>query len=514
MDKKNQDYLFLSRAKEIKEPKKRILYRFFEMLPGILSWATLLGALIFSWIAPRVVAFFIILFDLYWLLRIVYLSWHQISSFREMKKNLSIDWTKKLNEIENWERLYHLIILPMYKEGREIVEGSLQSVLECPYPKDRMIIILALEERAGQEVQKLGEELKSEFSDKFFQFLVTVHPKDIPGEIKGKGSNVSWALQRAKEKIVRPLKLRAEDILVSSFDIDTKPYPQYFSCLAFHYLTAEKPLRSSYQPIPVYNNNIWSAPSFSRVVATSNTFWQMMQQERPEVLVTYSSHSLPFKVIEDVGYPNNVVPDDSRVFWRAYFYYDGDYRVVPLHYPVSMDAVLAKNLSRTVINQYRQQRRWAWGCVDIPFVLFGFLKNKKVSIMEKIYHVGNILEGFWSWSTVSLLIFFLGWLPLLLGGDRFNVTLLSYNLPRITRNLMTLSMVGVFVSATVSLLLLPPKPKGAGRFKNLSLFLQWLLLPITLILFGSIPSLDAQTRLLMGKYLGFWVTEKTRSDNY
>ena len=236
----------------------------------------------------------------------------------------------------------------------------------------------------------------------------------------------------------------------------------------------------------------------------------MMQQERPEILVTYSSHSTPFKVLEEVGYPKNVVSDDSRIFWKAYLFYDGNYRVVPLYYPVSMDAVLAKNLFKTIINQYKQQRRWAWGCNDIPFMIYGFLKNKKIALSKKISYSFNVLDGFWSWTTASFLIFFLGWLPLMFGGEKFNITMLSYNLPRFTANLMRISMIGMIVSSIISLLILPKKPKGASKFKNLSILLQWLLLPLTLIFFGGIPSLDAQTRLMLKKYLGFWVTEKER----
>ncbi len=507
---KKKDYIDLSRAADLKSPGERTTYRLLEIIPGFLSWATLIGALVLSWLTPGVIAFFIIVFDLYWLLKITYLSFHQIASFRQMKKNIETDWLEKLKTIKGWRGIYHVIVLPMYQEPTELVEHSCQAILDCKFPKDRIIVVLATEQRAGEEAQMTARQVERKFADKFFRFLITVHPEGIPGEIKGKGSNVAWAVGRIKEKLVEPLNLDKKKIILSSFDIDTKPYPQYFSCLTFYYLTAKNPRRSSYQPIPIYNNNVWSAPSFSRVVATSNTFWQMMQQERPDVLVTYSSHSLPFSILEDVGYPNNLVPDDSRIFWKAYLQYDGDYKVIPLHYPVSMDAVLAKNLVRTIINQYRQQRRWAWGCVDIPFLFFGFLKNRRISLYKKIYQSWNMLEGFWSWATVSLLIFFLGWLPLLLGGEKFNITLLSYNLPRITRNLMTLSMVGVFVSSTISFLLLPPSPKGISKFKKLSLGLQWLVLPLTLIIFGSIPSLEAQTRLMFGRYLGFWVTEKTK----
>lgn len=505
-----KDYLNISQVKDLKNPKEKILYRFLEIFPGFLSWGTLITALILSFLAPIVVAIFIILFDFYWLLKVAYLSLHQISSFLEMKKNLKTNWLEKLNQFPNWQKIYHLIILPFYKEGEEIVEGSCQALVETKYPKDKMIVVLTTEEKAGPESQKVTKIIKRKFSKKFFKFLITTHPKNLPGEMAGRGSNTRWAIKEAEEKIIKSLKIPEKNVIVSTFDIDTKPYPQYFSCLTFNYLNNRK---ASYQPIPVYNNNIWLAPAFSRVISTSGTFWQMMQQERPEILVTYSSHSTPLKVLQKIGYPNNVVSDDSRIFLKAFLFYDGDYQVIPLHYPISMDAVLSKNLLRTIINQYRQQRRWAWGCNDIPFLLFGFLKNKKISLSQKLRHSLNILDGFWSWATASLMIFFLGWLPLILGGEKFNVTLLFYNLPGLTRNLMTLAMIGMLISCIISFLILPPRPKNFNRFRNISLIFQWLLLPFTLIFFGAFPALEAQTRLMLGKYLGFWPTEKVRIQN-
>lgn len=511
----NSDYLNLARAQDLKDKKERILYRFFETLPGFFSWGTLAGVVILSWLAPVVIAIFIIVFDIYWLLRVIYLSFHQISSFRQMKKNLKINWLAKLNQLagNEWKKIYHLVILPMYKEGIEIVRSSFQALSDSEYPKENLIVVLATEERAGESAQKVAKEIEREFSKKFFRFLITVHPQDIIGEIAGRGSNLAWAIKEAKEKIIDPLKIPYQNIIVSGFDIDTRPYPQYFSCLTFHYLTAKNPLRSSYQPIPIYNNNIWDAPAFSRVISTSGTFWQMMQQARPEQLVTYSSHSIPFKIFEKVSYPSNLVSDDSRIFWKLYLAYHGDYRVVPLYYPVSMDAVLSKNFFRTVINQYRQQRRWAWGAENIPYLFYGFLKDKKIPLFEKFRHSFIIFEGFWSWATAALLTFFLGWLPLILGGKNFNVTLLSYNLPKITSYIMTIAMFGMIISAIISFLLLPPRPAGYRKFKYLSFFFQWLLLPLILIFFGSFPALDAQARLLLNKPLGFWVTEKTRKIN-
>jgi len=393
---------------------------------------------------------------------------------------------------------------------------TFQAVVNSTYPKDKMIVVLAIEERAGQRAAKVAQVIKKEFGQQFYQFLITIHPQDIVGELAGKGANATWAARQVKKNIIDPLKIPYQDIIVSCFDIDTQVYSQYFSCLTYYYLTTEEPTQVSYQPIPIYNNNIWQAPCLSRVVATSGTFWQMMQQQRPERLSTFSSQSISFQALVEVDFwPTNMVSEDSRIFWQNLLFYNGHYRTIPLHYPVSMDANLAPTFFKTALNIYRQQRRWGWGVENIPFLFFGFWKNKKISWSKKFHWIWIQLEGFWSWATNALLLFLLGWLPLFLGGQKFNITLLSYNLPRVTRTLMTLAMIGLVGSAIYSTLLLPRRPKEYSLIKvplkYLGVVIQWILLPFTILFFGCLPGLDSQTRLMLGKYMGFWVTPKEKS---
>ena len=159
----------------------------------------------------------------------------------------------------------------------------------------------------------------------------------------------------------------------------------YFACLTWHFLTAENPYKVSFQPVPLYNNNIWEAPALSRVAAMTSTFWQMIQQERVEKLVTFSSHSLSFKSLYEVGYwQKNMISDDSRIFWNLYLANNGDYGVVPLSYPVSMDANLAPSFFKTFKNIYKQHLRWMWGVENIPYIMFNFMKNKKIPLKKKI----------------------------------------------------------------------------------------------------------------------------------
>ena len=515
----DKDYIKIGFAKDIKNPKERKIFRFLEILPGTLSWGTILLMIFLSYKHPIWAAFFIITFDIYWLLKTIFLSIHQRFSYKKMKLNLKTDWMEKLNnlsiencklKIENYTDIYQLVILPFYKEKTEVVRSTFLALLKSRYPLNRIIVVLATEERAGEFAQKIAEETKKEFGDKFCRFLITIHPQNIEGELAGKGANETWAGREAK-KLIDGLKIPHENVIVSSFDIDTQIYPDYFACLTYHYLTCKDPLHSSFQPVPIYNNNIWDAPAISRVIAIGSTFWHMIQQERSERMSTFSSHSMSFKAIVEMDFwPTKNVSEDSRIFWQALLFYDGNYQSIPLYYPVSMDANLADNVFHTTVNVFKQQTRWSWGVENVPYFTFGCIKNKAMAFKKKAYHLFHHWEAFWSWATNSLLIFMLGWLPLFLGGDDFNSTILSYNLPRMTRLLMTLAMIGLVGSAFYTLKLLPPRPEKYKSRKYFWMIAQWILVPIVMIVFGAIPALISQTRLMLGKYMGFWVTHKQR----
>jgi len=515
-----QYYLKIGKASELKKRSERWLFRFLEILPGAISWLTLILMFLVSWQWPVVAAVFIILFDIYWFFKTFYFTFHLAHSFKILRNYQKKNWILELEKlpkekyrlpIENWQDLYHLIILPMANEDYAILKSSFEALLHANYPKEKFIVVLATEGRYSEKVKEAVEKIKEEFSDKFFRFLITIHPADISGELAGKGANAAWAGKEAKRLIIDELKIPYERIIVSNFDIDTVILPEYFGCLSYHYLTASRPLQSSYQPIPLFTNNIWIAPALARIISFSSTFWQLIQQSRPERMSTFSSHSMPFQALVDIDFwQTNVVSEDSRIFWQCFLYYNGEWDVVPLFYSVQMDANVDKTFFKTMVNQYKQQRRWGYGAFDIAYAFFGFLKNKKISFWKKLSRGFFLFEGFYSWATASLLIFFLGWLPLVLGGSRFNLTLLSFNLPQITSYIMTAASFGIVIFAVLSFWFLPPRPPKYGKWRYLFFVLQWFLMPINLIVFGALPALEAQTRLMLGKYMGFWITPKYR----
>jgi hypothetical protein len=491
------------------------LKRFFEIVPGFLTWATLLVLTALAVIRPLWAAIFIISFDLYWVIRVGYFTTLLVFAYRRLEIEKKINWLKRCEELRGMNGLdhsniYHAVLLPVYREGPKVLTASIQALLDSNYRKDMMIVALTIEERGGEEVWASAEALKEKFKDSFYAFLITRHPKDINGEAKTKGANATWGAKILKEFLDRK-KIDYERVIISCFDADTCAEKEYFSCLAYHYITNPKRTRASYQPIPVYNNNIWHARSIARVIELGSSFMQMIETMRLEKFVTFSSHSMSFKTLFDVGYwPVDMISDDSVIYWKCFLFFDGDYSVVPMYVTVSLDIATEKKIIPTIIKQYKQKRRWAWGVENFPYLMMGFMKNKRIPLMIKIRRGFHLFESHYTWAVWAIIVTFIAPLPLIFGGWFFRQTAMGYSLPSVAAALFRITTLTLFICMLMSIRLLPPRPKDVKPQKKLVMFTQWLLAPVLAACVGSTPAIDAQTRLMLGKYMHFQVTEKIR----
>ncbi|MFA6132190.1 MAG: glycosyltransferase family 2 protein [Patescibacteria group bacterium] len=484
--------------------------RIWEIFPGALVWTTLILAIVLSFVAPIIPVVFIIVFDLYWFFRIVYFAIFMLLSWREYKHAIKYDWFADLQKQNNWQRLHHLIFLPTYKESTEIIRETLRSIAATHYPKDKMIIVLAGEGRDHERFQKNAAIISQEFSKTFKKIIVTEHPVGLPDEIPGKGSNLNYSGHEVKKILASEFSdIPAEDIIVSSFDVDTVVHPSYFACLSYLYLTSPNPTHASYQPVVLFSNNIWTSRAPVRIAAFGTVFWLLTELARSDRLWTFSSHSMPWKMLVDVDFwQKDIVSEDSRIFLQAFLKYHGDYRVVPMFLPVSMDTVVGANYWESLKALYKQQRRWAWGVEHFPVMVDAFKKDKLIPLNKKIKYLFNHIEGMYTWATAPILIFALGYLPLWVAAGSGSAII--HAAPFTLEWIMRLAMGGAFITAGLSLTMLPPRPKTVKATAWIVMIFQWLLLPITFTVFGAAPAIDAQTRLMLGKYLGFNVTKKVR----
>lgn len=489
-------------------------YRLYEILPGFTIWLTLILALVLSFVKPLWMIYFIIVFDIYWVLKVVNFSFYLSLAWYRFRKVRQSNWKKRLvEEVDTWEDKMHVVFLTLYHEEWAVVRSSIRSIARSVYDKEKCIIVIAGEERRKDNFEDICKHVRGEFSDSFKDIVCVMHPKDLEGEIPGKGSNLHYAERHMKEYIDKK-GWDYKKVIATIFDIDTVVHKDYFAYLTYVYCKHPNPTRTSYQPVAVYNNNMWESPAVLRVMAFGTTFWMLTSLARQDALVTFSSHSMSFQALVDAGFhEKRIVSEDSRIFYQCLLAYNGDYRVSPLYIPVSMDTVRDDSQWKSLKNLYKQQRRWAWGIEHVPYLLWEFRKKRKeIPLWIRAKWIFVEWEGKWSWCLVALLITILGQLPLRVAGETVRQSALFFNAPHMLSILMTMAMLGLLLSALLSFPLLPKRPRTQPKHRYLTMLFQWALLPVSMIFASAIPAIDAATHLMFGRYLGFNVSQKKRKN--
>lgn len=526
------------RAKEIEIPyvkDRGRRYRAFEILPGALTWSILLFPFILSQISPHATVFFILAYMLLWFAKAIGLNVRAIQGFKTLHRHQKLPWDKMLAELQTgkvsqpdthipaWHydtvrRLQetpplvqpddqiHAVIIATYNEAREVLEPTIQSVLASKYDMKKVIAVLAYEERGGPEVDQNARALMDEYKSQFMHAFAVKHPKDIEGEVIGKGGNITYA-GRELQRYLESQKIDPKRVIVTTLDADNRPHPHYLSAVSYLYTASPDPIRVSYQPVPMFTNNIWDAPAPMRVIATGNTFWNVVLSLRPHMIRNFSSHAQSMQALIDTDFWSvRTIVEDGHQFWRTYFRYDGKHDVYPVYLPIYQDAVLSNTLLKTLKAQFIQLRRWAWGASDIAYVLeTGYFKNNKVPKADLTMKFLRLLEGHISWATAPLILAFFAFIPLLFNPQDYAAN----QLPQIASRVQTVALTGILITLFLSLKLLPPKPARYKSHRTLFMVVQWVLLPLTTIGYNALAALYSQTRLMFGRYLGkFDVTEK------
>lgn len=532
--------------------KERALQRALEILPGFLTWTILIGLTVLSFAMPLAAAVIIIAFEFYWILKLLYMTIFLIISYALLSAEKSTDWmslaegardlegllarlkdkkgrkgparslalpmhTRELEraarrgeEIPRLEDIYHLVIIPVAKEPRAVVEPGIRAIASGAFPAKRILVAMAVEERAPDGVKEDIRALVKEHGSNFMDMIAFEHPSGLAGEARVKGANATFAAKGATEYLIKK-GVPFDNVIVSCFDCDTVVGTDYFASVAYYFMISPDRTRASFQPVPVYNNNIWDSPGLTRVLETGSSFFQLVEATNPEELVTFSSHSMSFKALVEIGYwPLDMISDDSAIFWKAYVHYDGKYRVVPMYITLSMDAVVAENWWQTVKCVYKQRRRWAWGVENFPILARAFLKKSGISLHDKLRCVTRMLRSHVGWAVWPFLLTTIGWLPALFAGREFSQTVFYYSAPRVTRIIFDLAALSLVTSIVLSLMLLPKRKTKSSLAIRTFYAIEWLLIPLTVLFLSAIPALDAQTRLMFARYMTFWVTDKTR----
>lgn len=531
---------------EIPLKRRSRSYRFFEMVPGLASWGSIVILLVLSLVNPVLASIYVLLFIATLLITAGGIAYHTLVGFRRIDQAQKIDWSGRLNDLadpaashariqasptgglgekahlENLRLMaaapgsypkpadvFHAVIIATYNEPYEVLQPTIESVVSGNFDSKQIILVIAYEERGGKAIEGTVKQLRDEYAHRFKALEIVKHPKDLPDEVVGKGGNITYAGQYLAGWLKKQ-KIEYKDVIVTTLDSDNRPHATYFDYVAYEFIVHDDRKHLAFQPVSLFLNNIWDVPAPMRVVATGNSFWNIISSMRPHTLRNFASHSQPMEALAEMDFwSKRTIVEDGHQYWRSWFYFGGKYEVIPIYVPIYQDAVLSDTYVKTLKAQFVQLRRWAYGASDVPYVATRvFTKKRNVPFWAGFTRFLRLLDGHVTLASVSIIVTFGGFAPLFINPEASR-SVAANQLPEVLSVLQRVAMIGLFITIFLAFKMLPPRPARYKRHRNLGMVLQWLLMPVIAIGYNAAAAFYSQTRLLFGKYLDkFDVTDK------
>jgi len=488
--------------------KERIIQRLLEILPGFFSWNVILFPYWGIFVIPNAVAYFILAYNIYWFYQSFSIAITAFLSHIRIQASINYDWVKDIKEFPDWKRVKNVVIIPTYKEPIHILERTFQSLANQSLPTKQIIPVLAMEAKEDEKdrVEKV-KILKKKFEKKFGGLYVTVHTL-TPDEVVGKASNEKHAATWFKKNVIDKEKLDINYFTVTSCDADHKYHPNHFAVLTFKFL--DNPSRYNYfwQPAIMFYNNIYELPAITRVPNTLGSIWNLSQLPRKDRLINQQNYSLSYKLLDDVGYWDaDKIPEDWGIFFKAYYKKAGKVEVEPIYLPLHADAAQSHSFFSTLKNQYEQYKRWAWGVSDDPWIIKSYISTPGMPFFDKTMRLVYVLWSHFMWPVNWFVITIGLTIPTLL-NPRFGRTTLGFMVPKLSSLVLTIALVFLVIMLIFDNIYKPKRPEKFPLWRAILMPFEFILMPVAGFFFNALPGLDAHTRLMLGKYLEYRVTEK------
>lgn len=478
--------------------------RFLEILPGFFSWTIILSPIWGSFFAPYHFAYFILFFDVYWLYKSFSLAITSYIASNKIKVAEKIDWVKSVRKLKDFNKVSHIVIIPNYTEALYKLRETIIALKNQTFPKKRIYVVLAMEERETEAKEK-AKVLISEFKEFFGDVIATFHP-DIEGEVKGKSSNQSYAAKIVYKNLVERKIIDIDYTTITTADADSLFDPQYFAYLSYEFIRDEKRYHKFWQSATVYYNNFWKVPPPTRIISFFGSLWRIGVLIQKDKLISNSTYTLSFKMLRDIGFwDTDVVPEDYRIFFKAFFKLKGKVWAEPIFLKTSMDAPLSVGRINSLKNKYEQERRWSWGVSDDPLFIKWYFTVPNVPFWRKTILVYNVLLDHFLWPANWFIITIAAnIMPFI--NPVFTRTALGYNLPRMAGFILTLCLISL---GAMILIDFKNNPKHSNSlFRKILFIFEFILLPFAGFFLSTLPAILSHTQLMFGKRLEYKVTEK------
>ncbi len=489
--------------------------RLLEIFPGFLSWSIILFPFWGAFFVPRLVAYFTVAFLVFWFYQSFKNLFLGIRGYRNIQKAAKISWRQLYQKEKKpswlpWHKIYHVVIIPNYNEpAAKLAATSLKSLSQQEeIDKKQLIVVLAMEARA-KNAQSKARQLKKQFAGQFGHLLVTFHPGNLPGEIKGKAANEAWAARKVKQFLVDQKGYSLDYLTVTSCDADAQFHPRYFAALTYFFARDPRRYQRFWQSPIFWYNNLDRVPVPIRIIGIIGNINHVSHIQDPDHLhFNYSTYSLSFRLLNQVGYwDRDIIPEDWHLFLQAFFATKGQASIQPIFLPTSIDAPEGESFWDALKNRYFQCQRHAWGVTDIPYAITQAKNHPEIPLSLRLARIYKMLETHLLWSTNWFILTLNAWLVTLL-NPRFFQTTLGYNLPKFSGAILTVCLLALLGVIILDFRLRPANIKARNLGDYLKEFLQWLILPLASLFMAVLPGLDAQTHLMLGRRLEYRTTKK------
>ncbi|OGM29754.1 hypothetical protein A2630_01265 [Candidatus Woesebacteria bacterium RIFCSPHIGHO2_01_FULL_44_10] len=487
--------------------EKKVL-RLLEIFPGFVSWNLILLPYWGIFVIPNAVAYFVLIFNIYWFYQSLIIAFTSVLSHFRIQASVAYDWLADVKTFPDWEKVHHIVLVPTYKEPLHILERTLKALASQTLPTAQMTIVLGFEDREDPQERERKQKILADKYQKRFANLVFTNHKLSAGETVGKHSNQRYAAMEVKKRFIDTGKIDMNYTTVTSCDADHVFHSQHFAALTFKFLDNPNRFKRFWQPAVMFYNNIWELPALTRVPVTFMTIWNLSQLPRRDRLINGQNYSLSFKLLHEAGYWDpDKIPEDWGIFFKSLFKTGGKIEVEPLYIPLLADAAQSTTIFKTLKSTYNQIKRWAWGASDTPWIVFNYLTTKGVPFWDKTTRLTTFLWAHLLWPVNWFIITIGLTLPTII-NPAFGRTALGYTVPKLSSFILTVALLFLIVMIVIDNIYKPKRPEGFPRWRALLIPLEFVLMPISGFFFGALPGIDAHTRLMLGKYIEYKVTEK------
>ncbi|KAL9542774.1 hypothetical protein MBANPS3_008437 [Mucor bainieri] len=301
-----------------------------------------------------------------------------LKSQDEEKSNYAVATDSDLADMEsslvnNYDSdfLVHAFVIPNYAEPEALMRDTIGRIAIHKKARTNYVIILAMESSEIHHRTK-SENLKEHFKDNFLQFVITNHPSDLPGEARGKGSNISYGARKGTAEMIAN-GIDKNRIIITICDSDSHVPELYVSEVEKAFSRSQDPYYRVFAPPIFFGRNCFRVPAAVRVtdITWSSMILANLSSSRG-IGFPCSTYSISWKLADQVGYWDtdaDAVGEDMHMTLKCLFKTEGQARMTPIFVPINLTNVETEGYIENLKARFVQAKRHYNGVADVAYTL-------------------------------------------------------------------------------------------------------------------------------------------------